>query len=117
MKDDFKLVISIKKLNDSILDCVKLFPNKEKVVKDNLLSECFDLLKNTYTANNLDLHDNNRLVMQKGLLTNIMMIDYYINYAYRKKYISEKNTKSICNLLAAISKMVKSWINYGKSKS
>lgn len=116
-ENDFNIVIYIKRLNFKVLDTLKLFPNREKILRDNLTSECFNILKYTYYANSLDLTDKNRFYYQDKVLIGIYMIDYYISIAYHYKYISEKRNKEINTLLREISRMTKGWISYGRSKS
>lgn len=116
MKDDeFKLILHIKNLCFLVMDITKIFPNKEKALKDNFISECFKLLENTYSANIININDNRRRLVQEKILVNIYMIDFYLSVSYHYGFISSSNFKKVTNLLSEVSKTAKGWMKYGKS--
>lgn len=109
MKNDkFLLVIEIKKFIISLEDTLINFPKKDIVVKKNMLNESFTLLENIYYANYYD--GKNRKDFQIKSLVNISMLDYYLEYSYKKKYISLKNFNKKINNLTIINKMLYGWI-------
>lgn len=64
---------------------VSNFPRNETVLRDEIKSEMYSLLKNAYLANNSEV---DRRTYQNLMLVNIKMVDFYINESYTSKYIS-----------------------------
>ena len=107
--EKFLIVKQIKKF---ILDIEKLlinFPNKDYISKDLFYSEALSLLELVYTANEVS-NINDKKDIQIQVLSKLNMLDFYLERAYKKKYISEKQCLSKSNELAGISKMVYGWI-------
>jgi len=68
------------------------FPNKYKVLRDKIISNSYDILKNIYRANIFqDIND------KKEILTNKKLISY-------------------TNYLLELDRMTRSWFKYEKSK-
>lgn len=111
--DKFLIVKSIKKF---ILDLDALlinFPRKDFVNKDGLYKEAIALLENVYLANNA-FDKNKKLEYQVVVLSKINILDFYIERAYKMKYISEKQCLKKMYDLDLISKMVFGWIKNEK---
>ncbi len=113
MKDELLIITKVKKTILRFNKIVANFPRNEITLRDNIKSEMYDLLKNTYLANNF-IEDRKRY--QNLMLVNIKMVDFYINEAYTSKYISKKQYISISTHLIEIFKMIKGWVNIEKSK-
>ena len=82
------------------------FPNKERVLKDNLIELLYDLLYLGYKAN----ITGNKYYKQE-ILIKIKLIDFYLSISLDKKYISYKKYIQIVNHLIEITKMIQGWIN------
>ena len=52
----------------------------------------------------------NRSEYQKIILTKISMLDFYFEYLFTKKYISQKVCKKYCNQLTNIRRMIYKWV-------
>ena len=58
----------------------KNFPNKYKVLRDKIISTCYDILKYIYRANIFqDIND------KKEIIVNIQMLNFYLEEAYKKE--------------------------------
>ena len=109
MKDNFKIIINIKK-TILYLDKVLInFPNNEKVLKDKIGSTMYDILELTYLANEL-----NDKIYKKKIIVKIKMIDFYLKISCDKKYISSKKYIKISNYLLNILKSLYAWVKYEK---
>ncbi len=110
MKDNFKIIINIKK-TILYLDKVLInFPNNEKVLKDKIGSTMYDVLELTYLANEV----SDRYLYQKKIIVKIKMLDFYLKISCDKKYISYKKYIKISNYLLDILKSLYSWAKYEK---
>ena len=109
MKDNFKIIINIKK-TILYLDKVLInFPNNEKVLKYKIGSTIYDILELTYLANEL-----NDKIYKKKIIVKIKMIDFYLKISCDKKYISYKKYIKISNYLLNILKSLYAWVKYEK---
>jgi hypothetical protein len=52
-------------------------------------------------------------ILQKRIISKISMIDFYIEYSYKMKYISEKLALKKAHELNIITKMLYGWVNNG----
>ncbi|MBR3230165.1 MAG: four helix bundle protein [Bacilli bacterium] len=85
------------------------FPNEYKVLKDRIISTCYDILEEIYRANILqDIKD------KKEVCVKIQMLNFYLEEALRKELLSNKKFLSYTNHLLELDKMVRSWFNYEK---
>ena len=53
MKDEFYIILSIKKTNTYLFKILENYPKIEYSLKNNLESEMYSLLKNSYKANTM----------------------------------------------------------------
>ena len=88
MKDNFKIILDIKRTIFYLDKIVVNFPNTDRVLKDNIMKSIYSVLEYCYMAN--EVSDYNRIIYQKRIITNIKMIDFYFKMALDKKYISYK---------------------------
>ena len=86
------------------------FPNTYKILKNNIISSCYNILENIYRANIFqDIND------KKEVVVSIQMLNFYLEEALRKELINNKKFESYVNHLLELDKMVRSWFYYGKS--
>ena len=105
MKDRFLIVKRIKEFIFSIDSLVINLPRREFVVKNKLLSDSFDVLELIYIANGNKSKD-----VKLNILSKLSMLDFYLEYLYKKSKISDKVLKRECNLLSNITKMMYGWL-------
>ena len=105
MKDRFLIVKRIKEFIFSIDSLVINLPRREFVVKNKLLSDSFDVLELIYIANGNKSKD-----VKLNILSKLSMLDFYLEYLYKKGIISDKVLKRECNLLSNIIKMMYGWL-------
>lgn len=106
----------VKNLKKFILDLEVMlvnFPKKEFLTKDMIYKDALNVLEMVYIANTLD-DMKERKNMQIKILAKISMLDFYIERAYKKKYINEKQCLAKSNELEVITKMVYKWIKNEK---
>lgn len=85
------------------------FPKKEFLTKDMIYKDALTILELVYTANEIDDLEEKKKV-QIEILSKLNMLDFYMERAYKKKYINEKQCMFKCSELEQISKMVYKWI-------
>ena len=86
------------------------FPNTYKVLKNNIITSCYNILENIYRANIFqDIND------KKEVVVSIQMLNFYLEEALRKELINNKKFESYVNHLLELDKMVRSWFYYEKS--
>lgn len=110
MKDNLLIITRIKKTIIYLDKIVTNFPNKEKILRDNISNSLYKLLYLSYKAN---LTQNK--YYKKELIIEIKLIDFYLNISVDKKYISYKKYISITNHLIELIKMIQGWINEKKN--
>ena len=111
--EKFLIVKNVKKF---ILDLEKLlvnFPRKEFLTKDMVYKDALRCLELIYIANNYEEGEKRRDI-QIQIVAKINMLDFYLERAYKKRYISEKQCISKSNELEVITKMIYKWIQNGK---
>ena len=85
------------------------FPKKEFLTKDMIYKDALKVLELVYTANDIDdIKEKRRLQIE--ILGKINMLDFYLERAYKKRYINEKQCMSKSNELEQITKMIYKWI-------
>ncbi len=89
------------------------FPRKEFLTKDMIYKDALKILELVYVANDTSELEEKRKI-QVEILGKINMLDFYLERAYKRKYINEKQCMSKSNELEQISKMVYKWIKSEK---
>ena len=84
--NDFKIVKNIKLFIYSIDNIVINIPNKDRVIKERLYNTSYDIL------------------------SNISMLDFYLERCLKNKYINNKVCEKLSNNLLIIMKMIYGWI-------
>ena len=87
------------------------FPNRNRVLKDKIISCCDSILENIYRANIFQDKSD-----KKEIIVNIQMLNFYIEEALRKDLLTNKKFESYTNHLLQIDKMVRSWFKYEEIK-
>lgn len=87
------------------------FPNEYKVLKERIISSCYDILENIYRANIFQ-----ELQYKREIVVSIQMLNFYLEEALRKNLINNKKFESYGNHLLELDKMVRAWFEYEKSK-
>ena len=80
MQDKLLIVSKIKKTISYVDNVLINFPNTEHILKNNIISNFYDLLELVYKAN---IHKD--VFFMKESLVKIRMIEYYIKISLEKK--------------------------------
>ena len=102
----------VKKLKKFIIDLEKIivnFPRKDFLTKDKIYKDALDTLELVFIANSVNSYDKKSL--QVKILAKISMLDFYLERAYKNKYINEKQCIERSKELAEITKMVYKWVH------
>ena len=110
MKDNFKVIINIKKLISYLDKVLVNFPNKGKVLRDKISTTLYEIFELTYLANEVI----DRKVLQKRIIVKIKMLDFYFKVSCDKKYLSYKKYNKISRHLLSILKGLYGWVRYEK---
>lgn len=105
----FNIVKNIKKFILELEVLLVNFPKKEFLTKDMIYKDALKVLELVYIAN--DTSDlSKRKDIQIMILAKINMLDFYLERAYKKRYINEKQCTSKSHELEQITKMIYGWI-------
>ncbi len=114
MNEKFKIVKETKLFISDLNNFIINVPRKDYIIRNKLYDTSLDLLYKIYLANNTK--DNNiKLSIQTEIISQISLIDYYIEHSYTNKYITEKQCLKKINHLNKIRNMIYGWINASKS--
>ena len=108
MNNNFMIIKNIKLFINSLDDIVCVIPNRDRILKDRLYNTSYDILYYLNMANYGDKKDYTNVI-----LSNISMIDFYLERCLKNKYISSKMCEKKCNELLRITKMVYGWLRSG----
>jgi len=103
MNNNF-LIIKNMKLFINGLDNI-IIPNRDRILKDRLYNTCYDILYYLNMANNSNKKEYGNII-----LSNISMVDFYLERCLKNKYTSVKNCEKKSNELIRITKMIYGWI-------
>lgn len=109
MKDNFLIIKNMKLFINSLDDMVSVIPNRDRVLKTRLYNTSYDIL---YYLNLANYSKNKEYI--SIILTNISMLDFYLERCLKKKYITSKVCEKKANELLRITKMVYGWLNGSK---
>lgn len=105
MNDNFMIIKNIKLFINSLDDIVSIIPNRDRVLKDRLYNTSYDILYYLNIANYGDKREYGSVI-----LSNISMVDFYLERCLKNKYISSKMCEKKSNELLRITKMVYGWL-------
>lgn len=109
MKDNFLIIKNMKLFINSLDDMVSVIPNRDRVLKEKIYNTSYDIL---YYLNLTNYNRNKEYI--SIILTNISMLDFYLERCLKKKYITSKVCEKKANELIRITKMVYGWLNGSK---
>ena len=90
---------------NSLDDMVSVIPNRDRILKDRLYNTSYDTLYYLNLANYKD-----KLKYKDIILSNISMIDFYMERCLKNKYITSKLCERKSNELLRITKMIYGWL-------
>ena len=99
MKEELKIFIEAKSFVEKITEYSIYFPKREVIFKNKMIETSFSFLENLYIYN----YKKEKLEI---LFKDISMLDYYIEYAYKKRILSHKINKELTNKLSLILKLL-----------
>lgn len=111
MQDKLLIATRVKKTIEYMEKVLKNYPQSEIILKNKIITSCYDLLELVYRANIFK-----EIIYKKEILVKIRMIEYYIKISLDKKVLSYKKYENIGNHLLEINKMITSWIKNEKNK-
>ena len=111
MQDKLLIATRVKKTIEYIEKVLINYLQSEIILKNKIISSCYDLLELVYRANIFK-----ETIYMKEILVKIRMIEYYIKTSLDKKVISYKKYENIGNNLLEINKMITSWIKNEKNR-
>lgn len=109
MKDNFIIIKNMKLFINSLDDMVSVIPNRDRVLKTRIYNTSYDILYYLNLTNYSRNKDYGSII-----LTNISMLDFYLERCLKKKYITSKVCEKKCNELLRITKMIYGWLNGSK---
>lgn len=113
IEDKFLILKNIKNFIISLETIIITFPKKDFITKDTIYKDSLELLEIIYKANyTKDL--NLKKTYQIEALSKINKIDFYIERAYKLKYLSEKQAIRKSEELLKINKMIYMWCKNDK---
>ncbi|MFR5903398.1 MAG: four helix bundle protein [Bacilli bacterium] len=107
MNNDFIIIKNIKLFIYSLDSIIVNIPNRDKIIKDRLYNTSYNILYLVYRCN---YNSENKKEYYKDILSNISMIDFYIERCLKNKYINNKVCEKISKDLLKITKMIYGWI-------
>ena len=105
--NDFVIIKNIKLFIYSLDSIIVNIPNRDKIIKDRLYNTSYNILYLVYRCN---FNSENKKEYYKDILSNISMIDFYIERCLKSKYINNKVCEKMSKDLLKITKMIYGWI-------
>lgn len=105
-KDNFRIILDIKEFIMSLEPLLENFPNKDKTYKEKIMATSLETLELIYFANLIKDSE----YYKKKVISKLSMIDFYLEYAYKKRYLSEKVASNKSKEINNIIKMTYGWI-------
>lgn len=105
--NDFMIVKNIKLFIYNLDNIVVNIPNRDKLIKDRLYNTSYEVLYLVYRCN---YNSNKKEEYYKDILSNISMLDFYLERCLKNKYISSRSCEKLSKDLLKITKMTYGWI-------
>lgn len=105
--NDFMIIKNIKLFIYNLDNIVINIPNKDRILKDRLYNTSYDILYLVYRCN---YNSNDKKEYYKDILSNISMLDFYLERSLKNKYINNKVCEKLSKDLLKITKMIYGWI-------
>ena len=103
MNNNFLIVKNMKLFINNLDDII--IPNRDRILKDRLYNTSYDILYYLNLAN----YDSKK-EYSKIILSNISMLDFYLERCLKNKYITSKVCERKSNELLRITKMIYGWL-------
>ena len=104
----FLIMKNVKNFILGLENLLVTFPKKDTFSKDRVYNEALELIEYITLANYESRIDYKRC-FQIEAMSKINKIDFYLERAYKLKYISERQLTTKANELAKINKMIYAW--------
>lgn len=105
MNNNFLIIKNMKLFINSIDEITNIIPNKDRILRDRIYNTSYDTLYYLNLANYGD-----KKVYGIKILTNISMLDFYLERCLKNKYITSKLCERKSNELLKITKMIYGWL-------
>ena len=112
-KERFLILNSTKQFILSLEKIIITFPKKDIITRDMMYQDTLSLLELIYKAN-YETCDATKHQFQIEALAKVNKIDFYLERAYKLKYISEKQCSGKSQELIKLNKMLYNWCRNGK---
>lgn len=99
MKEELRIFVEAKFFIEKVTEYSVYFPKKEIIFKNRLIDTSFLFLEELYIYN----YQKEKI---ENLFKDIAMLNYYIEYAYKKRIISHKINQELTNKLSLILKLL-----------
>lgn len=106
--DKFLIIKNIKNFILNLESLLITFPKKDMYSKDRVYQDALELLE-VITKANYEKRSEVKKTLQIEALAKVNKIDFYIERAYKLKYISERQAIKNLDILKNINKMIYAW--------
>ena len=106
--DRFLIVKNIKSFIISLENILVTIPKKDYLSRELIYEEALILLDNVVKAN-YEVDKDKKKDYQIVALAKVNLLDFFLERAYKLRYISEKQAISKANELVKINKMLYAW--------
>ncbi len=110
--DKFKIICLLKEFIMMLDEIIINYPKRDYELRNRLMYDAYQVLEYVYEANYHELKD--RKSFQIKAIMKLNLLDFYIEYSFKKKIISEKQSYKISSKLLNINKMIYKWMQYEK---
>ena len=101
--NDFMIVKNIKSFIYSLDNIIINIPNRDRIIKDRLYNTSYNILYLVYRCN---YNSDNKKEYYKDILSNISMLDFYLERCLKNKYINSKICEKLSNNLLRKNKII-----------
>lgn len=108
MNNNFIIIKNMKLFINSLDNMISIIPNKDRILKDRLYNTSYDVLYYLNIANYGDKMEYSGII-----LSNISMLDFYLERCLKNKYITSRVCDKKSNELLRITKMIYGWLKNG----